>query len=100
MFIDSICVEGNRVEAKQEAQTGDFVNQYVSEKAYEEAAAVLLGAGLLPEAAFETDRILTRGEFAYIIARSVYNTVPEETTENSAYSDVPGITAMPTAFVL
>lgn len=91
MFIDSICVEGNRVEAKQEAKTGDFVNQYVSEKAYEEAAAVLLGAGLLPEAAFETDRILTRGEFAYIIARSVYNTVPEETTENSAYSDVPGI---------
>ena len=94
MYIDNIMlgdVTASTDEETDVAAGNETVFNGVTEKEYREAAGILRGAGLIDKAGLDTDHIMTRGEFAYLISHSLFSGIPQAQTNNTAYSDVPGV---------
>ncbi len=91
MYVDAISIGEAAEEVQEVAGEAETVFNNVSENAYHKAAAILKGALLMEKAEFATDHVLTRGEFAYVISRSLFSGTPSAQTDSTAFYDVPGV---------
>ncbi len=91
MYVDSISIGEDAVGEEEVEEENELILNNVDESAYKKAASVLRGAELVEKSAFATDHIMTRGEFAYMISRSLFAGTPAKETNNTVYFDVPGV---------